>query len=293
MGLSTASTGTDAPVTYLSITRALLLLYGSRSKTTAVALVPQPRTGRQPRLPRKPPGGGGALRAKVTADGAFWYFRKPSNSKKEGRMRFKHLRERGITFEDARGGGRHEEPPADAVIHMVALIGTTGSSWAVPAGEGISDSGATATVAGEDRLTAFRLELRMSDLCRIARSTVSAQLKFGDGEHVRATGQVFFPVRMGGHMELLRAYTLPSGLHLLIRRPTLTSLKASINYEHYTLRIPTHLSPIMLPLASVGHHTIEALCSSHATDQVALIASADPPPLGSHNTNGRAPQRLD
>ncbi|OSX80833.1 hypothetical protein BU14_0031s0005 [Porphyra umbilicalis] len=58
MALSTASTGTDAPVTYVSITRALLLLYGGRSKTTAVALVAQPSSGRQPRPPRKQPGGG-------------------------------------------------------------------------------------------------------------------------------------------------------------------------------------------------------------------------------------------
>jgi len=278
MALSTASTGTDAPVTYVSITRALLLLYGGRSKTTAVALVAQPSSGRQPRPPRKQPGGGGAPGGGGTADGACWYCQKPGHSKKECRMRVKHLRERGITIADAGGGDRHDEPPADAVIHMVVLTGTTGSSWAVPVGEVIVDSGATATVVGEDWLTEFLLELPVADLCRVTRTTVSAQLKFGDGEHVPATGQVVLPVRMGGRTELVRAYTLPGGLPLLISRPTLTSLKASIDYEHHTLRIPTHRSPIKLRLSSVGHHTLNALGSAPAADRVALIASAESPP---------------
>ncbi|OSX81393.1 hypothetical protein BU14_0022s0113 [Porphyra umbilicalis] len=59
MALSTASTGTDAPVTYLAITRAPLLLYGGKAKKTDVALLAQPRPSRTPRPPRKPPGGGG------------------------------------------------------------------------------------------------------------------------------------------------------------------------------------------------------------------------------------------
>jgi len=72
-------------------------------------------------------------------------------------MRVKHLRERGITVEDAGGGGSNDDPPAAAVIHMVVLTGTTGSSWEVPAGEVIVDSGATATVVGDDWVTAFLL----------------------------------------------------------------------------------------------------------------------------------------
>jgi len=163
-------------------------------------------------------------------------------------MRFKHLRDRGITVEEAGGGGRHDDPPADAVIHMVVLTGTTGSSWEFPVGEVIFNSGTTVTVVGEDWVTSFLLELPMADLCRVPRTTVSAQLKLWDGEHATATGLVEFPVRMGCRTELVRAYTLPGGLPLLISRPTLTSLKVSIAYEHRTLRIPTHRSPLKLQL---------------------------------------------
>jgi len=157
MALSTASTGTDAPVTYLAITRAPLLLYGGKAKKTDVALLAQPRPSRAPRPPRKPPGGGGDPGSGAAAESACWYCKKAGHTKRDCRMRVKHLRERGITVEDAGGGGSNDDPPAAAVIHMVVLTGTTGSSWEVPAGEVIVDSGATATVVGDDWVTAFLL----------------------------------------------------------------------------------------------------------------------------------------
>jgi len=93
----------------------------------------------------------------VPAGGACWYFEKLGQSKKKCSMRFKHLCARGITVEEAGGGGRHDDPPADAVIHMVVLTGTTGSSWEFPVGEVIFNSGTTATVVGEDWVTSFLL----------------------------------------------------------------------------------------------------------------------------------------
>jgi len=63
MALSTASTGTDAPVTYLAITRALLLLNGGKAKKTDVALLAQPRPSRAPHPPRKQHRGGEEIQA--------------------------------------------------------------------------------------------------------------------------------------------------------------------------------------------------------------------------------------
>ena len=212
-------------------------------------------------------------------------------------MRIKHLRERGITVEDTGGGCSNDDPPAAAFIHMVVLTERTGSSWEVPDGEVIVASGATAIVFGDDWVSAFLLELYMEELCRVTRTSVSATLKFGDGAHVDATGQVVLPVRLGCHTELLRAYTLPGSLPLLISRPTLTTLKASIDYEHHTIKIPGHRSPIQLLLSSAVHHTINALRTPSANRGVALVAAPaavthGPDPPGDDSTENDAPPTI-
>jgi len=149
MALSTDCTGINAPVIYLLMTRTLLLLFDGRSKTTAFAPVAHPSTGRQLCPLRKQPGGGGAPSGGLPADGACAYCQNPGHSKKECRIRVKHLCEHGITGSDAKGGDRPEDSPADAVIHMVVLTTRTGSSMSVLIGEVIVDSGARATMVRE------------------------------------------------------------------------------------------------------------------------------------------------
>jgi len=82
-----------------------------------------------------------------------------------------------------------------------------------------------------------------------------------------------------------------------ISRPTLTSLKASIDYEHHNIRIPGHRSPIQLLLSSAVHHTINALCTPSANRGVALVAAPaavthGPDPPGDDSTGNDAPPTI-
>lgn len=172
-------------------------------------------------------------------------------------MRIEHFRLRNLGDAPKAPAGAGRDPVE--VIHLVGLAETSGSSRKAPAGQVIVASGETATVVGEDWLSAFLGAVLAAARAAVRRTPMSAVLKFSTGCLVTAEEEAVLPLRMGTTRVLVRALVLPGGLPMLLSRRTLTSLGAVIDFAEHTLSTPTLFLPLILSAA--GHHTFNALGS--------------------------------
>ena len=149
------------------------------------------------------------------------------------------------------------------VDHEILLVSSPGF--------GVLDSGCGKTIIGENTLKQFQHLWKQAGISEPREQSEMNQFRFGNGEVETSSRLVNLPIGLAGKKGIIQAAVVKGSAPLLVSRPALKRLGATINFAEDSLRLFHGQLDVPLHVNAAGQYTVDVM--QFSSDAPVMLSS--------------------